>query len=69
MSDFFKHTIFMQKKEILIIGNDSSPFALRLRDQLSQKSKVTVISDHNGSPVDNNVTESLSLRHYNYKQI
>jgi len=31
MSDFIKHTILMQKKEILIIGNDTSPFALRLR--------------------------------------
>lgn len=45
----------MQKKEILIIGNDSSPFASRLKQELSQKSKVTVISDQNSSyPTDNN---------------
>lgn len=60
----------MQKKEILIIGNDTSRFALRLRQQLSQKSKVTVISDHkNDNPIENNVIQSLSLRNYNYRQI
>jgi hypothetical protein len=29
--DFVKHSIFLQKKEILIIGDDSSPFAVKLK--------------------------------------
>ena len=68
--DFVKHSIFLQKKEILIIGDNSSPFTVKLKQQLAQKSIVTVITDHNNAnPVEKNAIQSLSLRNYNYKQI